>query len=127
MRVRGCDLIWTPRELEDEEDTSESEDDEEDTSESEDDDKCKSVAIRNTSTVPVEIPTSINIPASPYAYFEGKRDIHQLVATSVVCSFTEYRLEQSNSMMATVLINCNMFRICLYDCVSDVLLLSDPL
>ena len=55
MRVRGCDIIWTPTE------------DEKDTSESEDNDKCTSVTLDNTSTVPLEISTSSNkVRVSPY-------------------------------------------------------------
>ena len=64
-------------------------------------------------------------------YFEGKRtmrfkeNIHQLVATSVTCSFTYYNTG-STSLVPTVLINHNAFRVCMYDCVADLLLISDP-
>lgn len=71
--------------------------------------------------------------SSASTLFEGKPKINfrehigQLVATAVVSSFTEHNLNPSmNPVVPTIWINRNAFRICLYDCVNDVLLLSQP-
>ena len=64
--------------------------------------------------------------------FEGKiqtsqRHIGQLVATCVVNSFTEANLNPGlNPVTPTILFNRSSYRICLYDCNNDVLLLSEP-
>ena len=38
-------------------------------------------------------------------------DLHQLVATAIVSSFTDYSINKLNSMNATILMNSNLFRI----------------
>ena len=64
--------------------------------------------------------------------FEGKirfsrEHIRQLVATCVVNSFTEANLNpELNPVIPTILFNRNSYRICLYNCENDVLLLSEP-
>ena len=64
--------------------------------------------------------------------FEGKiqvsnRPFEQLVATCVVNSFTEANLNpELNPVIPTILFNRSNYRICLYDCKNDVLLLSEP-
>ena len=51
----------------------------------------------------------------------------QLAATCVVSSFTEHKLHPTkNTMIPTVLIDKTMLRVCMYDCKSDVLLVSKP-
>ena len=64
--------------------------------------------------------------------FEGKirvsnRHIGQLVATCVVNSFTEANVNPGlNPVIPTILFNRSSYRICLYNCNNDVLLLSEP-
>ena len=65
-------------------------------------------------------------------YFEGKRiislhdHIHKLVATTVACSFTSHNNNSdSNALIPTILMNHNTIHACLYDCVCDVLLISE--
>lgn len=76
--------------------------------------------------------SEIERPLTTHIYWEGKQEINfreqigQLVATAVVCSFTEHKLDASkNPAVPTIWINKAAFRICLYDCVNDVLLLSE--
>lgn len=63
---------------------------------------------------------------------EGKRaiskaNIHQLFATSVTCSFTSHNNEPtSNPLVPTILINHQSFQIAMFDCVNDILMLSEP-
>ena len=53
--------------------------------------------------------------------------IGQLVATCVVTSFTEANLNpELDPVVPTILFNRSSYRICLYDCQNDVLLLSEP-
>ena len=65
-------------------------------------------------------------------HFEGKirvsnQHFGQLVATCVVNSFTEANLNPGlNPVIPTILFNRSNYRICLYDCENDVLLLSEP-
>ena len=64
--------------------------------------------------------------------FEGKirsrkRHIGQLVKTCVVNAFTEANLNPDlDPVVPTILFNRSSYRLCLYDCQNDVLLLSEP-
>ena len=66
--------------------------------------------------------------------FEGKKirkHLSQLVATCVVCSYTENNLNRKlgknlTSAIPTILFNAESFRVCIYDCREDVLLISEP-
>ena len=50
----------------------------------------------------------------------------QAIGTAVLSSFTEHSLHPSqNSLVPTILINCYTTQIYLYDCVSDILLISE--
>ena len=50
----------------------------------------------------------------------------QLVTTGVVASFTERNLyPDQKGFIPTILMDHNQFRVCLYDCASDVLTISD--
>ena len=63
--------------------------------------------------------------------FEAKQRVSsdhlsQAVATAIVHSFTQNkRHPQLNPMVPTVLINGSVFRIILYDCSKDILLVSE--
>ena len=51
----------------------------------------------------------------------------QTIATCVVSSFTERNLHpRKPSIVPTILLARNQFRVCLYDCVTDALLISEP-
>lgn len=55
-----------------------------------------------------------------------EQDISQLIALGVISSFTEHNLHPTlNSMVPSVLINSSTVLICLYDCTSDILLLTE--
>lgn len=62
---------------------------------------------------------------------EGKQDVGekfmpQLISTAVISSFTEHNLHKSlNPLLPVVMLNCSKLRICMYDCIYDILLLSD--
>lgn len=65
---------------------------------------------------------------------EGKIDISndnlsQLIATSVVSSFTEYSMSEpkGNPMVPSIMVDGKSFLVCLYDCVKDLLLLSEKI
>ena len=68
-----------------------------------------------------------------YTYVEDKRciadrDLHKLVATTVTCSFTNHNNHLDlNPLSPTLLLNSKSFRVCMYDCVHDILLLSQPI
>ena len=52
--------------------------------------------------------------------------LYQAFGTCVVASFTEKLLHPDMSaLVPTIIINDQQFRVCLYDCEKDVLLLSD--
>ena len=52
-------------------------------------------------------------------------DVSQLIALGMVSSFTEHNLRNTlNPMVPSVLINSSIILICLYDCVSDLLLIT---
>lgn len=54
--------------------------------------------------------------------------LSQVVGTCVVSSFTEHQLHKTdNPLMPTLLINSNYARVILYDCVTDVLLISNKI
>lgn len=66
------------------------------------------------------------------AHWEAKRSVNfpknikQLVASCVVSSFTEHNLHPTrNTLIPTVIIDNRSFRVCLYDCKHDVLLISE--
>ena len=65
----------------------------------------------------------VDIPEQPVNLEGSKRHFEQLVATCVVNSFTEANL---NPGIPTILFNRSNYRICLYNCENDVLLLSEP-
>ena len=57
---------------------------------------------------------------------EGKLK-SQLVATAVTYSFTMASIQPTlNTLMPTILLNRVLFKICLYDCKTDLLLISGP-
>ena len=64
---------------------------------------------------------------------EGKESLRerympQLLSTTVVSPFTEHTLHPyMNTLVSVVMLNCSTVRICMYDCVIDALLLSDPI
>lgn len=70
-------------------------------------------------------------PLRSFTYGEGqqeisfRKDFNQLVATAVVSSFTAYNC-RSNPAVPTIWINKESYRICIYDCINDILLLSRP-
>ena len=78
-----------------------------------------------------ETDDDVDVPEQSVS-FEGNirisnRHIGQLVATCVVNSFTEANLNPGlNPVTPTILFNRSSYRICLYDCKKDVLLLSEP-
>ena len=56
-----------------------------------------------------------------------KNDINQFVATCTTSSFTNYNNNiTSNPLTPTILMNHNAFHVGLYDCVHDILLISQP-
>lgn len=56
-----------------------------------------------------------------------KDHVSQLVTTCVTTSFIEHNLNSNlNPAVPTILFNKNSFRICIYDCKEDVLLISEP-
>lgn len=56
-----------------------------------------------------------------------RKNLSQLVTTCVVSSFTESNVHPHlNPLVPTLLVNKEAFRICMYDCENDVLLLSEP-
>lgn len=64
---------------------------------------------------------------------EGKEEIKdanlsQLIGIAVVSSFTEFASNSMlNPMMPTIMIDHNCFLICLYDCVNDILMVSEKM
>ena len=55
------------------------------------------------------------------------QNFSQLVATSVVSSFTESRLHPDQQpLVPTILVDLTQIRVCFYDCKLDVLLISEP-
>lgn len=53
------------------------------------------------------------------------QDASQLIALSVISSFTEHNLHQDlNPMVPSLLINSSSMQICLFDCVNDLLLIT---
>ncbi len=60
------------------------------------------------------------------------KDIHKLVATTVTSAFVLNNISVEkkfdlNSLAPTLLMDHNQFCVCLYDCVQDVLILSEPI
>ncbi len=54
------------------------------------------------------------------------KKMSQIIGLSVVSSFTEKKLHPSdNPLVPTILVNCRSVRVILYDCMEDVLLVSD--
>ena len=103
MRVRGCEVIALTKE-----DDVDSEDEE---------DGDVSIASLDGATVHVEGKKRMSLAAN----------FSQLVGTCVTSSFTEHKLHPTqNPLIPTILIDANQFRVCLYDCVEDVLLISEP-
>ena len=55
-----------------------------------------------------------------------RKSSSQAIGTAVISSFTEHSLHTSlNSLVPTILINCYTAEVYLYDCVSDVLLITE--
>lgn len=75
--------------------------------------------------------------APTWTYVEGKRaiapeHIHKLVATAITSSFVLHNISRTqnlgyNSLAPCLLINGSKFYLCLFDCVKDLLLLSEPM
>ena len=67
-----------------------------------------------------------------HMYAEAKSEsknfnLHQLVATAIVTSFTEHNLHSHlNPLVPVVMLCASTAVICLHDCVNDGLLLTDP-
>lgn len=105
MRINCCNVLWAPTVLMDG-DSSHDDDP------SSDNDSDNDVEGKKT-----------------FTYAERNQEmeehLHQLVAMSVVCSFTQYNISKQ-PMKATILLNSSSFRVCFYDCINDVLLLSSP-
>lgn len=55
------------------------------------------------------------------------KSIPKLVSACVVSSFTLHKLHpHMNPLVPSILIDNNSFQVCLYDCVKDILLISEP-
>ena len=55
------------------------------------------------------------------------KNFPQMIATCVVSSFTENGLHPDlPAIIPTILIDAHQFQVCLYDCQTDVLLISEP-
>ena len=55
-----------------------------------------------------------------------QQDISQLIVLGIISSFTEHKLHPTlNSMVPSLLINSSTIVVCLYDCTSDILLLTE--
>lgn len=89
---------------------------------------------QSTSHLDANEDSTSHLDYQPYeTHAEGKieikfRDhISQLVTTCVTTSFTEHNINSNlNPAVPTILFNKNSFRICIYDCKEDVLLISEP-
>ena len=77
------------------------------------------------------LPSLTSLISPSFASVEGKmtskaRNFDQLIATTIVSSFVHHnRFKQSNPMTPSILIDNNDFIVCLYNCKTDVLLISD--
>ena len=57
----------------------------------------------------------------------SQSNLPQVIATCVVSSFTENGLHPDlPAIIPTILIDAHQFQVCLYDCQTDVLLISEP-
>lgn len=71
--------------------------------------------------------TCSNVSTGTTTTIETKH-LQQLVATCVVSSFIENNLQKKlPSMVPSILIDANGFSICFYDCVDDILLISQTI
>ena len=77
--------------------------------------------------------TALNESQGDSACIEAKlhcspQNFPQLVSTNIVASFIEHTLHaQLNSAVPTLLINTNYFYVSIYDCQSDLLLISNKI
>ncbi len=133
LRVEGCNIISTEEDLSEGEQPDYVSSDEE----SLDDTSHPGASYQPPlSAYPEACPSpgsDSSSDSSSDSTFEGKvkvdfrRLISQLVETCVVCSFTENNINpRLNTMVPTVLFNMQSFRVCLYDCKNDILLISEP-
>lgn len=98
MRIRDCNIV-----------TIEEEEEEEDSD--------------NDSTCGTPCTTS---PGNSTCVEENEH-ISQLIAITVVASFTEHKSHpELNTLVPAILMDHDSFIVCLYDCKHDVLLISDP-
>ena len=90
--------------------------------------------LKHPHSTPTSALSSASIPSliSPsFASVEGKmtieaRNFDQLITTTIISSFVHHnRFGQSNPMTPSILIDNNDFIVCLYNCKTDVLLISD--
>lgn len=115
-RVRGCEVILPKTGTRDDDDDDDSDNDNYSGSCSSSDTEADTVVSSNGATVNVEAKKKSDL-----------KHFGQLAATCVVSSFTEHKLHPTkNTMIPTVLIDKTTVRVCMYDCKSDVLLVSQP-
>ncbi len=115
-RVRGCELVLMKTGCDDDDEYDDDDDDEEEGSCSSSDSETTLVSSDRVTT---------NIEVKKRAKFED--NFSQLVSTCVVSSFTEHHVHPSkNTMVPTILIDQSVIRVCLYDCINDILLVSQP-
>lgn len=76
----------------------------------------------------IEEPSSDTDGGSSIIEFKLKmKALSQMIGMVVVSSFTEHNLHRrENPMVPTLIINCSTFKVILYDCEKDILLISDP-
>ena len=117
LRVSGCEVVNINENLEQDVFNSESDDEILPSSQSA---SCTDRSYRSPSpgtTVNVEGKIQINL----------RGHLSQLVPTCVVSSFTKSKKHPHlNPLVPTLLVNKTAFRVCMYDCENDVLLLSEP-
>lgn len=82
-----------------------------------------------------DIMSPVSSPVSEFSSVSGERkkvigtrNLDQLVATGITASFVVNNLQPGqNPMVPSLLINSSGFIICLYDCVEDILLISEAI
>lgn len=101
LRVCGCDFVCTSEHLD---------------GESDEDGDVEEAQYRVTPTVNVEGKRKFN----------SRRDMSQLVTTSVVSAFVENNIHpgSKHTLVPTILLNQAAFKVCMFDSKNDVLLVS---
>ena len=117
-RVRGCELVVMNTEADDSDDDGVATDEE-------DKGSCSSSSSEADTLVSSD-GASTNIEVKKKAS-SSRKHVSQLIATCVVSSFTEHQRHPSkNTLVPALLIDISKLRVCLYDCVNDVLFMSQP-